>query len=288
MIKPLLKIEGRSGCNLTIERKDNINLVRKTSRSSGYNERLYNQFEKQKYFAEQFPDSFFAAPKVFAFTSADAQQHSAFTMAYIHGEKYSEFFERITVIDLNFVITKLIDFIEHNIDSATFMPVDRDLLINKAEQIEEKLISEKLFHSTFKETIQLLKDMYYDEPVPVGLCHGDLTFSNMIFSDNRIYFVDFLDSFIETPLVDIVKIRQDTKFRWSMLIENNLLQFQRNKVTQVLRFIDSKIDDHFSAHAFYRRWYNYFEKLNLMRILPYLTKENEIEFIENSLKELTI
>ncbi len=33
--------------------------------------------------------------------------------------------------------------------------------------------------------------------------------------------IDFLDSFIETPLMDIVKLRQDTKYNWSYLLVND-------------------------------------------------------------------
>lgn len=54
--------------------------------------------------------------------------------------------------------------------------------------------------------------------MPVGVCHGDLTFSNILFNGNNYYLIDFLDSFIEAPLLDIVKIRQDSAHLWSQLM----------------------------------------------------------------------
>ena len=54
--------------------------------------------------------------------------------------------------------------------------------------------------------------------IPIGFCHGDLTFSNIMFAldDNQVGLIDFLDSFIETPLIDLVKLRQDTHFHWTI------------------------------------------------------------------------
>ncbi len=54
--------------------------------------------------------------------------------------------------------------------------------------------------------------------MPVGICHGDLTFSNMLFNGNNYYLIDFLDSFVESPLLDIVKLRQDSAYLWSQLM----------------------------------------------------------------------
>ena len=57
---------------------------------------------------------------------------------------------------------------------------------------------------------QRVFDALSDMLIPVGTCHGDLTFSNILFNGNNYYLIDFLDSFIESPLLDIVKLRQDT------------------------------------------------------------------------------
>ena len=43
-----------------------------------------------------------------------------------------------------------------------------------------------------------------------NVCHGDLTLSNLIFKNNEIYCIDFLDSFIDSPIIDLVKLKQDS------------------------------------------------------------------------------
>ena len=51
--------------------------------------------------------------------------------------------------------------------------------------------------------------------VDVGYCHGDLTFENTIVSDNGVYLIDFLDSFVNSPVIDHSKILQDAFCYWS-------------------------------------------------------------------------
>jgi hypothetical protein len=51
---------------------------------------------------------------------------------------------------------------------------------------------------------------------PAGDCHGDLTLSNVILSHSKgLLLIDFLDSFLESPLQDAAKIRQDLVYGWS-------------------------------------------------------------------------
>ena len=57
---------------------------------------------------------------------------------------------------------------------------------------------------------------HMDITVSVGFCHGDLTFSNLLVNakSRRIALFDFLDSFVESPLQDLAKLRQDTAYFW--------------------------------------------------------------------------
>ena len=38
---------------------------------------------------------------------------------------------------------------------------------------------------------------------PHGYCHGDMGFANMLVEDGQIYMIDFTESFIESPLMDL-------------------------------------------------------------------------------------
>ncbi len=51
---------------------------------------------------------------------------------------------------------------------------------------------------------------------PIGNCHGDLTLSNVIVDPvSGITLIDFLDTFLETPLQDVAKLKQDFVYGWS-------------------------------------------------------------------------
>jgi hypothetical protein len=51
---------------------------------------------------------------------------------------------------------------------------------------------------------------------PIGRCHGDLTLSNVILSPGQnVVLIDFLDTYLETPLQDVAKLMQDFEYGWS-------------------------------------------------------------------------
>jgi hypothetical protein len=117
------------------------------------------------------------------------------------------------------------------------------------------------------------------ETLPIGKNHGDLTMSNIMFSD-KYYLIDFLDNPYETPLNDLIKIKQDTEHNFYF----NLIGKADTKVKVCLNYIDTQLNQTFSdileSHQFI--WLSIF---NLLRVLPYLKSKNEIESILKSLKK---
>ena len=89
----------------------------------------------------------------------------------------------------------------------------------------------------------------------------------------KLYLIDFLDSFIETPLFDIIKIRQDTCFNWTINMCD--FPFDKNKTILTFNFIDDKINKYFNKYDWYVKTYKYFQILNILRIIQYC-KNNKI------------
>ena len=51
---------------------------------------------------------------------------------------------------------------------------------------------------------------------PVGPCHGDLTLSNIILDTaSGVTLIDFLDTYLDSPLQDVSKLKQDFIYGWS-------------------------------------------------------------------------
>ena len=72
------------------------------------------------------------------------------------------------------------------------------------EEFEKKM--KLIFTQIMAECAKVFEQLPIEIEIPMGKCHGDLTFSNILFNGNNYYLIDFLDSFIESPLLDLVKI----------------------------------------------------------------------------------
>lgn len=260
-------IEGRSGSKIEFINNNGVILFRKYSNSIKNNNRFLSQINKQK-------NSILLTPKIINICKEDLYYCD---MEYINGINYYNYLNNCEVSNIFTVIDTLISYIETNINTS--------ILINPPqEKIKNKIISVKnnisFSNDIILATYDYLNNNMPEELILSGSCHGDLTFSNMIFYNNFIYFFDFLDSFVESPIIDIVKLKQDSKFFYTPFINNNV----NIKILQILKYLDNKINDVIRKNVYIYIWYKYFEIFNLFRILPYLSKNNEINYILNAIK----
>lgn len=281
-------MEGRSGCKLDVVKEGSHVIIKKYSSSIEYNKRLMKQANKQQNFYNNLPDNqIFSTARVIELHSSE-NALSWFSMPYLFSEKYSNYLEQASTVDLKKLLNNLIDYFNFNIKSSTPQKIDVSIIASKIEELKLKVTDN--INATEKEyffnILEYLKTNIPDMPLPVGTCHGDFTFSNILFGDNKIYLLDFLDSFIESPLIDIVKIRQDTCFKWSVMLEKEMPSHKKNKLVQTFNFLDREIASFCSNNLGLSIWYNYLQIFNLLRIIPYLNNTAEIFFIEKSLRQI--
>ncbi len=284
-----VKLEGRSGCPIRIVEKGGQIYVNKGSASLTYNDRLNKQASKQNEFKSIYPEnSSLRAPEVYSVGVAQ-DGLAFFEMEYARGEKFSDFFPGLSLPQLDLVVEIFINYFHSAIENAAWMDVPLATTKLKTDEVQQKVIpmthySEELKHTLFT----FLHDKKPVAPLPQSFCHGDFTFSNMLFKENgQIYVFDFLDSFIESPLIDLVKLRQDTKFLWSVLIDENLEDHKVTKVIQILKYMDSKLAMFLSGLTpDLQQWYTYLEVFNLARIMPYAHKQTDFQFLNRSLTQL--
>ncbi|PMG05813.1 hypothetical protein BCV00_12195 [Vibrio breoganii] len=107
---------------------------------------------------------------------------------------------------------------------------------------------------------------------PIGYCHGDLTLSNIkVTLDNKLFLFDFLDGFIETPLQDLVKLKQDFDYGWSFRHENPNLALKGRM------FCESAYPDMITTISrLYKKEVELLELVNLLRIAPYIKSSDKI------------
>jgi len=260
----VFSFKGHSGFKISLI---SDHTVRKASTTKDGSARLAKQAEKQKNFKNT---SDFITPRVLQ--EGYENEFYYFDMELMNFTDFISYFQASNKNKIDYVAKKIISFIESNIISSYFKPINVTLINEKLEEIK-KNVSEPDY-----DAIKMILEKQ-EIVIPTGISHGDFTFSNILFdAENReICLIDFLDDYIETPLNDIVKIRQDTKFKWSLLLYNK--NFDLVKMNTILRYIDNKIDSHFSQYEFYRKFYPLFELVNLLRVVRYAKDPNIKEFL---------
>lgn len=260
-------ISGNSGDKIEIYNNSII-------KSSDKIDRLNKQAQKQKDF--YIPYRGINSPKIYSMQTINKKYQ--INMEYINGKNFIDYLSYASINQIDLIIDKLINIIKYNIECSGGKGDICDLL-NKYDDLKNKI--KIIDFDKIDCIVNLLPDICN---LPIGVCHGDLTLSNIIFKNNEIYLIDFLDVFIESPIQDMVKIRQDTKYRWScnFYIGN----YDKIKIKIILDYIDNKLVKFFKKYEFYKEYYQIFQILNFLRILPYC-KHKQIEtFIINILNSL--
>jgi hypothetical protein len=93
----------------------------------------------------------------------------------------------------------------------------------------------------------------------------------MLFTENQIYFIDFLDSFIDSYLIDFAKIKQDLFYHWIANLNDN----KSLRILQIFSYywynISDRYHDIINSQAF-----DLIDFINLIRIEPYANEKNRL------------
>ncbi len=197
------EFKGHSGCRVFLLEKDGILKVKKISSSESYNSRLEKQIEKQL----NFNSSFAKAPKIFNSGFDDSKLW--YEMEFINGLNFCDFVESKTKVEILHFFSTIMEFIRNNNSIAG------DIQSEVSTKVQNLRVGKR--YDYYKEHI-----LDYDwDKVKKSYCHGDLTFENIIFSNNSLYFIDFLDSFANSRVIDYSKVLQDLFFAWSWRSRTN-------------------------------------------------------------------
>lgn len=103
----------------------------------------------------------------------------------------------------------------HELMDSVDTVLNLDLIKIKIKDILVKTLDED-FHYFIRSSMKMIESIKSEIIFPLGPCHGDLTLSNVILSSTgSVKLIDFLDSYIESPLQDVAKIRQEFDHLWS-------------------------------------------------------------------------
>jgi hypothetical protein len=205
MERKIKEFSGFSGSYIYLMEDDEKKFIRKINNI----ERNYNKLI-------QLNDLNYNVPKIYK------KSNNTLDMQYIQGIDMRFF---LKTHDLNLFTDSIIELI-NNFKKTEKIKNYKDCYIKKLEEIENY----KIFPFTKKEFLLKLP-----EKLPQSICHGDLTFDNLIFSNSKFYMIDCITGDFDSWIFDIIKLRQDLKCKWFLRDSNdkslyNCLELIENKL----------------------------------------------------------
>jgi len=266
---PDIKLTGGiSGCDVVLG-EDGI--VTKTTNVNSYEKRINAQGNKQSLFSN-FILKNISTPKVIEVGK------NFIKMEYIKAKSFDEFLNNATRKDVNFIADSLCDYILFLKDRSKFYNSGTSKLIKD----KIKSLRNQTKHKDINDYLLKKLETMNAEEIPYSFCHGDLTFSNILFHKNRLYFIDFLDTFINSYLLDLTKLKQDLYYNWSGKVDST----DNIRTTQSKRYIWKRIYEQ-NKDIIDSEWFIFFDILNILRIEPYLKNERQRNVFEDILKGTT-
>lgn len=163
------------------------------------------------------------------------------------------------------MLSTIFEYIHERMTESAVGNVPAALLVNKLNGLERRIWMAKHVPPAWKQPLTECRYIFESglQDIPLGPCHGDFTFTNMIQTDSELVLVDFLDNVFDSVLLDMVKLRQDTSHRWANVVLDRVVDESK------LRDIDKSIVAELRWYECYRRYYRALQQYNLLRILPY-------------------
>ncbi|WP_304311266.1 phosphotransferase [Phocaeicola plebeius] len=282
-----IEVKGHSGCSVNIVREGKKLIIVKGTNDPKYVSRLEKQALKQKE-VSKIEYQFVRIPHIYSIEKSSSSL--LIKMEYIYSKNYIEHFEAAGFEQVEYFINAMKLFLEKEISFSPTQTISRLIIEKKFEDVKQKINSnpllknDSIINSILFQSNNIFKNLPKEIFLPVGRCHGDLTFSNILFNGNNCYLIDFLDSFIESPIMDMVKLRQDSAYRWSTLMYNGTYDETRLKI--VSQKIDKELTAYFSDYDWYKSYYKPFQIMNFLRILQYAKEIKIIDYLKTILIEL--
>ena len=288
-----IEVEGHSGCFIDIKKENGNLVIDKYTKDEKYIKRLKSQFDKQIVASKKNITKNIIVPHILKIDKSWPGEYHGI-MEYVYGKNFVSFFEYADKKMIDDFIKTIIEFIRNEIEnSICSTEYATNELYDKWQSVKKNMIElykkDSKYSADMSKIVKICDDIFTKDMTIknfyVGRCHGDLTFSNIIFRNNEYALIDFLDSFIESPIMDIVKLRQDTKYKWSTLMYNSK-DYDKTRYDMICKYIDEKLDDEFKKYDFYKESYKIFQLMNFLRIIQYAKKDEVTEYLIKTIYDI--
>lgn len=269
-MKVLRRLQGHSGCEvLLMQQGGRACAVRKISADYAYNPRLKLQCEKQDSY-KNFP---IKTPRILSEGMLPDGRYY-FDMEYVSGISLAKHMQNVPITDIVPIANRFASSILENLETSEDT-ADVSIFEQKIASIKKK--TEQLKNPLLSEALDLLSIHDWSAFRP-SMCHGDMTLENILVRGEELYFIDFLDSFYESAMIDVGALLQDVHCMWSYRYQKKL---STNLKVRLMIFRD-RFRKMLSAGGVIKEedmWYSLLMKL--VRIYPYVKDEVTRRFLDH-------
>ena len=260
---------GNSGCILNIF-KDKIFKVRKRSTIILNSRRLYKQYLKILSF-KNFKN--ISVPKIYNYNKSAKLFY--YDMEYINGTTLSLYLMSQPISDTKIIINSLLNFI-FDCKKNSKLKYSNYQFLSKIRSLQKNKVFKKKF---FKKIFKTLKKHNWNN-IEKSESHGDLSLENIIIKEKNIKFIDLSENFVSSYKLDISKLIFDIISSWSF--RNTSLNLDYLKIYSLkiylLKILSTKLSRNDIEDI------KMLIILDFLRVTLYTKKGNEIQLLENKLK----
>lgn len=263
---------GHSGCQIfMVEEDDGRVFVRKISKDKGYNDRLKAQSEKQA----SFTSAYIRTPEVYV-QGYTEEGLFFFDMEYIQGITLAEYIKTMEIGKIKGLVESLVASLvpqQQRTMSAEEEKRVKAIFAHKIASLKESLNDHN--NAIIQRALEMLESHDWRNLAP-SVCHGDMTLENIIIRNDRLYFIDFLDSFYDSWFLDIGTLLQDIQVMWAYRFQKDV---SMNTVLRLIVFRDLLLDEIRKINPDYvlEVYYSLLQKL--IRIYPYTKDKHTHQFL---------
>lgn len=242
-MKFIRKFKGNSNSHVFLVEESGHSLVYKT---------MLKNAELCAAISKELP---FPTPEIYQVTD------QSILMEYIPGIDIKQYLSYASTEDLNKLVFFLADYIEYSLATS--------YSYNFEQELKEKVNELSDYIDVEQHVCQ------FPQMLPRGSVHGDLTLENIIFYNNKFYFIDAHYTNLNSVYFDANKLRQDLNGYWFLREESKKMNYV-SSCEFIYKKLTEKFKDLFDKNAY---------AFMLARILPYCKRDLEKDLILSEIKK---
>lgn len=180
-----IEVKGHSGCKIEIVNDGTKLIICKSTQAPSYMSRLQRQAEKQRDMSKTIYQHI-RIPEIYSIDRSESTL--SINMEYVYSKNFVDYFEDAGFNQIDYFVKALKIFIDSEVDKSEMKDIGKSRLLDKFEDVCRKIANNNCINTDdevdciLKMSAGVFQALDNNMLLPVGVCHGDLTFSNILFN----------------------------------------------------------------------------------------------------------